>query len=87
MGEERKYKAKVDGKEVDVEVLEGEIREEKPSEEGQMFSRWRSISPFLVTGVVVAGIILLSITLFIWALPFLIPLCIVFFIVRFLNQK
>ncbi len=83
---EKKYKATVDGKEVDVEIIDGDKTYSPKNEFQNLKNNWKQYVPFIGLIFLVIVIIVLSITLFVWALPVLIPLFIIMFIVRMLAR-
>lgn len=79
------FKAEVDGREVPVEIIEDEKDEGASGD--RVFFRSGSVVPFVITGIILAGIVVLSLTLFIWALPLLVPLFLVLFILRLIARR
>ena len=92
------FKATVDGKEVPVEIIEGnesyEIREgvktrqsyQRSFQQFRTISKWQVIAFMVIAVAVLLGLAFVSITLLIWALPILLPLAIVLFVVRKLKR-
>ena len=80
---EEKLRAKIDGKEIEVELVQDD-----PARETRSYNvggRWRLFVPFAVAALVIIAVLVLSTTLFIWALPILLPLLIVWFIIKLMK--
>ena len=78
-----KPQASIDGKEVEVEFVQdgaeqGPVSYKKPN-------AWRSFFPIAIVALIVISVTILSATLFIWALPILLPILIVLFVVRLIR--
>ena len=50
-------------------------------------NRWKTLLPFIAGGTMLIVVLLLSITVFIWALPVIIPLFIVWLIFRNTSNR
>ena len=78
-----KPRAEIDGKEIEVELVEDE-----PAQNAWSYKRpgtWRLFFPVVIVALVIILITALSATLFIWALPVLLPILVVWFIIRLLK--
>jgi len=87
MDKESRLKATVDGQEVEAEIID----ESGGSGHTQGFAyrirgNWRNIAAFVVSGIIVVMIIFLFLSVFIWALPVLVPVLIIGFLVRAIFQ-
>ncbi|MFH1837477.1 MAG: hypothetical protein ABH862_05140 [Candidatus Omnitrophota bacterium] len=80
-----KPKARVDGREIPIEIL-GKDEKGARNPRPQTFSVWKAYVPFVVSGLILVGTIVLSITLFVWALPVLLPILLVIFIARMIKK-
>ena len=80
---EEKPWAEVDGKEVEVEIID----EKSVTGDGQYktISRWRLFLPIILAGMVLSAAAFLSITILIWALPVLLPILIVWFVIKMVR--
>lgn len=76
--------AEVDGKEVEVEIVEKEEIQKKQYR--RTISNWRLFLPAAIALVVLGSVAVLSVTVFIWALPVLLPFLAVWFIVRLMQK-
>ncbi|MFH1846612.1 MAG: hypothetical protein ABH869_03555 [Candidatus Omnitrophota bacterium] len=82
--------AEIDGKEIPVEIIDNKDkfqgssyqRAENKSQTYKPFFHKQALVPFIMGGAVLVGLIVLSLTLFIWALPVIVPLMLVFLIVK-----
>ena len=83
--EYNKPKAKVDGREIPIEIV-GKNEKGARNPRPQTFSTWKAYIPIVVSGLILVGAIVLSITLFVWALPVLLPIILIIFVVRMLNK-
>jgi len=75
--------AEVDGEEVEVEIISE--KSERGPQQYRKINRWRFLLPFVLGGAVLAAVAFLSITIFIWALPVLLPLLVVWFIIKWMR--
>ena len=78
-----KPQASIDGKEVEVEFVQ-DGAEQKPRSYKKP-NAWRSFFPIAIAALIIISVTILSATLFIWALPILLPILIVLFVVRLIR--
>lgn len=77
------YKAKVDGKEIPVDIVgEGDAVEYSERKVNPSFT----ILPLVVGGLVLLAVAFISIGLFIWLLPVLVPIALVLLVVRMIRS-
>lgn len=86
----KKPKATVDGREVEVEIIDSRLRgndtQKEPHEETGPILRIQSMIPFMVTGIILVGIAILSITLFIRLIPILVPIFLIWLIIKMVRS-
>jgi fatty acid desaturase len=78
-----KPQASIDGKEIEVEILEDEVGRETRTYKN--ISTWRAFIPIAIAVLAIIAVTILSATLFIWALPVLLPILIVLFIFKLIR--
>ena len=77
------YKAKIDGREVPVDIIEEGVPVGRTERKTHV---WQGVLPLVMAGVVLVGIAFLSISLFIWLLPVLLPVVLILLVVRMIRQ-
>lgn len=77
------YKAKIDGREVPVDIIEEGVPVGRTERKTYV---WQGVLPLVMAGVVLVGIAFLSISLFIWLLPVLLPVVLILLVVRMIRQ-
>jgi len=80
----RKTTATVDGEKVIVDILESGT--DIPGK-GPVMPAWKFVLPLVLIGAAAVAVLLVSVTLFFWALPVLLPVALVFIIVRSLSGR
>ncbi len=90
-------KAKVDGKEIPIEIIEegreipsdsvDGVREEIwEGQSSRTVPKWKLYLPFVFRGVVLVSVVSISITLFIWVLPVLLPILLIWMVIRWVQK-
>ena len=78
-----KPQASIDGKEIEVEIVEDGVGRETRTY--KKISTWRAFIPIAIAVLAIIVVTILSATLFIWALPVLLPILIVLFIFKLIK--
>jgi hypothetical protein len=90
MSDNRTFKAEVDGKDVPVEIID-ESSEPKRRAGGSRVTfvsgNWKLFVPMIGAGIVLVLFLVASLTLFVWALPVLVPLFLIWFVVNALARR
>ncbi|MBF0217315.1 MAG: hypothetical protein HQL30_10025 [Candidatus Omnitrophica bacterium] len=83
-------KAEIDGKDVPVEIID-EVSEPKRRDGGSRAKpaagNWKLFLPLIATGIVLVLFLVASLTLFVWALPVLVPLFLIWFVVNVFVKR
>ena len=90
-------KAKVDGKEIPIEIIEeGREIPVDSTDDGReriwtvkssgTVPKWKLYLPFVFGGVVLVSVVFISITLFIWVLPVLLPILLIWMVIRWVRR-
>lgn len=89
MDEEKKFKVEVDGKEVEAEILDDSLEKKRyrSRQETAFYSSTRSWVPLIVLGLGAVAVVVLFLTLFIWALPVLIPVVLIIWIAGMIGRN
>lgn len=79
-----KTTATVDGQKVVVDILENDI---DISQKDRTVPGWKLALPLIIIGAVLLVVLIVSVTMFFWALPVLLPIALIFIIMRSLGGR